>query len=297
MLTFRPQNAKSMKTLADAKAKCRRPRIEAKYDGWRFIAVIDKDREPSIYSRTGKIYTSQTPEPILEELRRLPPHTILDGEMVDTTHNKNCVAVTNVFGKSRATPSQQEFDKLSYIVFDITRVNGDDTTNIVLEGRRALIERAFELIEPQRMALTPQAPAQDEYHDLVIEMEFEGIMVKDLDAPYAAGKRGHGWFKLKSTKDIDVVVMELPIDGKGQFEGQVGKMVVGQYQDGELIARARVNCPTNAERLAMTEKSKDWIGKVLTIHHYGVLKDGLRHPTFARWRPDKPAEDCIFDNG
>lgn len=46
----------------------------------------------------------------------------------------------------------------------------------------------------------------------------------------------------------------------------------------------------------MSENPNAFIGRVLEMKHYGVLKDGLRHPTFVRWREDKEATDCTFHN-
>lgn len=310
-LTFKPHNAKKAETLDEAIAECKRPVLEPKYDGWRFIVIIDTDGDVSVWSRTGKPYKLQTPEPIMDELRRFPPNTILDGEMVDGTHNRNCVAVTNVFGKSKAKALAMEADKIQYILFDCLEIDGHDLKAVTLQERRVTLETYLVAIKAERVALTPQAPAEHEYAQLMLEQDFEGVMVKDLDAPYAIGKRGHGWFKIKSTVDIDVVIMGMELDGAGQHEGKVGRFVVGQYVDGKLVKRAAVNPYDDAMRNDMTHAAvsadtwegnpmmspNKFIGKVCTIKHYGVLKDGLRHPTFVTWREDKPAEECGFDNG
>lgn len=307
-LHFKPQNAKKADDVAAAAAQCKNPMLEPKYDGWRMIVIIGADGEPALYSRTGKTYTRQTPEPILRELRRFPPNTILDGEMVDSQHNKNCIAVTNVFGKSKNKALQIEKDRINYIVFDCIELDGQKLASAMLRARREIFNIYTNAISKlERVALTPQAPAEQEYHALFLELGYEGTIVKDNDSTYAFGKRGHGWFKIKSTVDIDVVVMGMELDGKGQHEGKVGRFVVGQYQMGELCERARVNPYDDAMRNAMTKateeaeanplQSNSFYSRVCTIKHYGVLKDGLRHPTFVKWREDKPAEECEFDNG
>ena len=35
----------------------------------------------------------------------------------------------------------------------------------------------------------------------------EGVIVKSLDAPYAAGRRGAGWLKVKPRHTLDLVVL------------------------------------------------------------------------------------------
>lgn len=317
-MDFEPHNAKKALDVAEAAAKCQRPVLEPKFDGWRMITFIDADGEPTLFSRTGHSYTRVTPEPILEELRQFPPNTILDGEMVDAIHNKNCTAVTNVFGKSRNKALQIEKDRINYIIFDCTELAGEEIADLSLEGRRFQVGGllapdmvgAVHMGGPtptfERIALTPQAPAEQEYHELFVEvMGYEGSMVKDLDSTYCYGKRGYGWFKVKATVDIDVVVMGMELDGKGQHKGKVGRFRVGQYVDGELIERVSVNPYDDAMRDAFTAAvvvaeqggTNEFIGRVCTIKHYGALKDRVRHPVFARWREDKPAEECVFDNG
>lgn len=306
MLHFRPQNAKKAESLADAVSQCKRPIIQPKWDGWRMIVIIDGTGEPSLWSRTGKPYRAQTPERILDELRQLPIYTILDGEMVDRTDNNNCVAVTNVFGKSKAKALAFEQDKIQYVIFDCIELAGWDMTNSSLEDRQAAIELHLEEnTNFDCVRLTPQAPAEPEFESVILEQGFEGIMVKDLDSVYAKGKRGWGWWKLKSTLEIDVFITGMSLDGKGQHEGKVGRFEVSQFvypEDGgdpEIVKRAMVNPYDDAMRNAMTAAidSGEFLGKVCTLKHYGVVKDGLRHPTFSRWREDKPAEDCVFDNG
>lgn len=308
-LSFKPHNAKKAEDVAEAAAKCKRPILEPKYDGWRMIAIINEEGHVTLWSRTGKPYRMQTPEPILEELAQFPAGTILDGEMVDHTDNKNCTAVTNVFGKSKAAPIQMEQDRIHYIVFDCIELGGESIADLSLEGRRFQVGG---YLAPEmtgaimlggtppsfsRIALTAQAPAEDEFHSLFLELGYEGAMVKDLDSTYAFGKRGHGWFKLKATVDIDVVITEIMLDGKGQHEGKAGRFVVAQLCEGEFMERAKVNPYDDAMRNAMTADPESFVGRVCTIKHYGVLKDGLRHPTFVKWREDKPPEECHFDNG
>lgn len=307
-LAIKPQNAKKALTVKDAVEKCNVPMLEPKYDGWRIIAQIDAAGDVTIWSRTGKPYHQLTPAPILDQLRQFPPNTILDGEIVDGTNNKNCTAVINVLGKSKNKPSQAEMDKLQFIAFDCLEIDGHDLRKDSLRSRRETFDTYICVIEGlTRIAMTVQAEATQDMYELFVAAGFEGAMVKDNMAAYAEGKRGWGWFKLKATQEIDVVVMSMGLDGKGQHEGKVGKFVVGQYQLGELCRRAHVNPYDDAMREAMTSAVlvsdldaalyNPFVGKVATIKHYGKLKDGLRHPTFVRWREDKLPEECGFDNG
>jgi ATP-dependent DNA ligase len=295
MIDFKPQQAKGA-TLDQAAKACKDPILEAKLDGWRMLVIITAEGA-RFFSRTGKEYTGRVPR-IEQELTRFPAGTILDGEIVDID-DQECTAVTNVFGKSVAQASDEEIAKLTYVAFDILEFDGNMTTHLTLRERHTFLRECYARLDVDPMYSVPTVwhdVSPDKYTEFVTS-GYEGVMVKDASKPYAKGKRGYGWFKIKEMTSIDVVVMELPHNGKGQFEGQVGKMTVGQYVDGVLVERAKVNAPNNEERLDMTHNPEKYLGRVLELKHFGRLVEGLRHPTFVRWREDKTAEECGFDNG
>lgn len=301
-MRYAPHNAKKAESIQEAASRCSRPVLEAKLDGWRLICEVTTDGV-RVFSRTKHCYDGRLPE-IEAELEKLPPDTILDGEIVSLS-DQDCTAVTNVLGKSVTQTIKQQREKLTYVAFDILEVAGVDARGNILEDRLAVLRRALERCEiDERMVTTVvQQPCEETAYLSLIAAGYEGVVIKDLDSTYASGKRGHGWFKIKATTEVDMVVMALPLDGKGQFEGQVGRMVLGQYVDGKLVERAKVKCPDNATHKAATDRPDDFIGKVCSIKHYGTVQAvdseevNFRHPTFVRWREDKLADECTYDNG
>lgn len=310
-MDFKPQNAKGVPSVTEAVTKVAEPVMEPKLDGWRMMAYVTEDGI-AVYSRTGKLYSGRLPE-VEAELAKLPVGTVLDGEVVDLK-TQDVTAVTNVFGKSVAKATQEQRDKLTYVAFDVLRIGNTDSTAAPLSKRHAVLGEMLERtgVDESRVVRISQLPVDEDVYQAILESGYEGVMVKDLTKPYAQGKRGHGWFKIKAVTDIDVVVMGMELDGKGQHEGKVGRFVVGQYQDGEIVERAKVNPYDDAMRDAMTEAVRfaqengtinEFAGRVLTIKHYGTLHQnggdqvtGLRHPVFVRWREDKPASDCTYHN-
>jgi ATP-dependent DNA ligase len=303
-MNFKPQNAKSAKTLDEAAAKCADPVMELKYDGWRLIVTVEESG-PRLWSRTAKEYTGRVPE-IEAELAKLPVGTVLDGEIVDLkTHDY--ISVTNVFGKSKAVASDEERLKLSYVAFDILNIGYADKRRSQSDGSVATLafgdRKQYLVDELTDHKLDPDLVSSSEWYDVDQQIldEFyakglEGAIIKDRAMPYMRGKRGHGWFKIKGIEDTDVIITELPKNGNGKYAGLVGHMVVSQYDNGELVQVATVNCPDDKTRIDMTESPEAYIGKVLTLKHYGKIVDGFRHPNFVKWRPDKPAEDCVVGN-
>jgi DNA ligase-1 len=296
-LDFKPQQAKKADSVAEAIKKCSDPTMELKYDGWRLIVIVTENG-PTLWSRAGKEYTGRIPE-IEEKLGRLPVGTILDGEIVDLeTHDY--ISVTNVFG-GKGLKDKDKRDKLTYVAFDIIEHDYQDHTTEPLTIRRDILGSALGTVgittAQDRIQVSKTYDCTDDQFQEFLEQGFEGAVVKDLAMPYMKGKRGHGWFKLKGVEEIDVVIMELPHDGKGKYFGLVGKMTVGQYNHlGELVPVANVNCPDDAQRIDMTHNPEKYIGRVFEMKHYGKIVDGYRHPNWVRWREDKLAEECLTDD-
>jgi ATP-dependent DNA ligase len=128
-------------------------------------------------------------------------------------------------------------------------------------------------------------------------------MVKWLDAPYGSGKRGAGWWKLKPQATVDVVVMGYK-PGEGSFEGLVGAIMFGQYDNGKLIYRGKCSGMDLTERYDFTENADDYIGTVIEVAHMGLMEPSseyplgaFRHPQFKRTRPDRNAESVVRHDG
>lgn len=311
-MDFEIQSAKGSKdrniTVEWAVRQCDDPILEPKYDGWRIVIIRTADGVRVFGGRNGKEYTGQAPE-IEAAAMAFPPGTILDGELVAMTMGEDglwCSNFTTVqtamaskIDGPKAVAQKIAREKLRYIAFDLIRYAGGELGHLPLADRRTHLEVAINRDQPGALiSATIQLPATQESHDALVASGMEGSIVKDLTKPYAFGKKGHGFFKLKGTTTIDVVVMDLPLDGKGQHLGKVGRMVCGAYRDGSLDERCKVNAPNNLERLQMTNDPDAFIGRIAEVKVYGFdAKTGSpRHPTFLRWREDKVPTDCKWSN-
>lgn len=112
--------------------------------------------------------------------------------------------------------------------------------------------------------------------------DVEGYVLKDGNL--------NRWFKLKPVLTADLIVTRIK-PGKGKYEGQAGALICSTYDGREM---ANVSGMSDAERADITDGD---IGRVVEVSYQYVGEGGrLRHPAFVRWRDDKPAKDCLFND-
>ena len=96
---------------------------------------------------------------------------------------------------------------LRAMVFDVLHLDGEDLIDLPASERFAALEaRLPEELRVPRI-VTDDAAEADRFLDDALERGHEGVMVKALDAPYEAGRRGTGWLKVKRAHTLDLVVL------------------------------------------------------------------------------------------
>jgi DNA ligase-1 len=58
-----------------------------------------------------------------------------------------------------------------------------------------------------RRIVTGDSKAATVFSHEALARSYEGVMVKALEAPYEAGSRGAGWFKIKEVHTFDLTVI------------------------------------------------------------------------------------------
>lgn len=282
--------------------------VEPKADGWRLLAHVH-DNGVDLYSRTGKSYTGRMPHVEAELLDRFPAGTWLDGEAVAFGIDKDTGNIVQEWGVAQSVlsthgrhPKRQD---TTYVVFDLLAHGGLDIRTLPFRARRDALETIFDT-PFAALTLMVQMPATEDSHEALIASGFEGSVVKALDAPYASGKRGKGWWKIKPQATIDAIVTGYK-PGEGGFKGLIGAIEFAQHDaDGNLIHRGRCSGMDFRTRVWMTENIDRLVAEqaVIEVKHMGTMPatDGypcgsLRHPQYKRRRTDKtPAEVTLHDS-
>jgi DNA ligase-1 len=130
----------------------------------------------------------------------------------------------------------------------------------------------------------------DRYAADQVEAGFEGIMIKDLDAPYEC-KRSTSWMKYKPVYDYDLTVIGIE-EGTGKNLGRMGALVCEGVDDGKNITVNVGSGYTDEERQSYWNDKSLVIGQTAVVMADAITqnRDGtysLRFPRFKTFRDDK----------
>ena len=282
---------------------------EPKYDGFRAIAFVDGD-ECLLQSRGGKPLSRYFPEISLP-----PGRYVLDGEIIidsadghedfGALQNRIHPAASRIAMLAEETPAH-------YVAFDVLALGDDTLLDQPFQERRRVLENDV----PGPPDLTPLSR---EPGDAEPWLEGgEGVVAKDLGAPYRPGER-KGMFKIKRLRTIDAVVVGYR---PGKEEDTVGSLILGLYdQDGKLHVVGHSSGLRAKEKRDLvaklepyetghrghgdasrwkSEKELEWIDlrpeQVVEVTFDHVSGGRIRHGTkILRWREDKAPRECKLE--
>jgi ATP-dependent DNA ligase len=282
---------------------------EPKFDGFRAIAFVDGD-EFVIQSRGAKPLGRYFPE-----LRFPPGRYVIDGEIViDAPDGQQDFGAL----QQRIHPAASRIAMLAeqtpahYIAFDLLAREDELLLALPFAERRA----ALQDLTGNGIGLTPLTRDPDGTADWL--RDGEGVVAKDLHAPYRPGER-KGMVKVKRVRTIDAVVVGYR---PGKEAGTVGSLILGLYGDGgELHVVGHSSGLRAAEKRALvdrlapyetgergsgdpsrwqSERELEWIALrpelVVEVTFDHASGGRIRHGTkILRWRDDKPPTDCRLE--
>jgi len=197
--------------------------IEFKFDGMR-LQCHKKGEVVEIYSRRLERITHMFPD-LVNEIKSLDcKEIIFEGEALafDKTHNKYLSFQETMHRRRKHKIGKMSEDfPLNLFVFDIMFFDGVDLTNEVYLKRREYLERIFPIgsLKISEKHIVESIEELESLFEQSVRGNLEGIMAKDLNAIYTAGKRKFAWIKLKksygsSVDTVDVVIVGYYL-GKG----------------------------------------------------------------------------------
>ena len=198
------------------------------------------------------------------------------------------------FGSRTSVEDLRRRTPLTPFFFDVLHADGDDLLDLSYEQRSARLAAAVPdpLRVPRMVAGTLDAAVA--FQADALARGHEGVLVKALDAPYAAGRRGAGWIKVKPRITLDLVVLAAEW-GHGRRQGWLSNLHLGARADdgkGFVMLGKTFKGLTDemltwqTERLLALETGRE--GITVHVHPELVVRDRLRRsadePSLPRWR-------------
>src|ERR1700677_1722300 len=310
----RPMLAASASSISDALAKIggdAEAAVEWKLDGIRIQAHLEQGAV-RLFTRTLDEITGRLPE-VAATLAKLPVRAaVFDGELIALRADGRPLP----FQDTAARTASQEAGPgvpLSVFLFDVLHADGADLIDLPYRRRHAELAQVVppDLLTPR--LVTGSVDAASEFFRDALAHGHEGVVVKSLDAPYAAGRRGSGWIKVKPRHTVDLVVLAVEW-GHGRRRGWLSNLHLGARDPdtGSFVMLGKTFkgltdelLTWQTERLlALEDRSDSWTvyvrpELVVEIAFDGVQRSprypgglALRFARVLRYREDKTAAEA-----
>ena len=272
--------------------------LDYKLDGVRVLAIYDVESDSvTMYSRNGKQFINfgHIEKEIVDTLAsKFEESMVLDGEMVSSSfqalmkqvHRKDNVEATDAKFALFDVLTLKEFvqgeselgcwDRHQQLQDLLADAKTD--SNIFVVDK---VECDFDTEEGQKIF--------KEYNAMAIEKGFEGIMIKDRNAPYEC-KRSHYMLKAKPFIEVSLEVVATE-EGTGRNEGKLGALICEGTDDDKFI-RVNVGSGLTDDNRDEFWASKDkLVGQIVEVRADAITKNqdadnewSLRFPRFLRFR-------------
>jgi ATP-dependent DNA ligase I len=233
-----PMLAASAPDVAAALSRISPAAAEWKIDGIR-IQVHRSGDHVAVFTRTLDDITARVPEIVEAVLAFQADSAILDGEAVALAADgrPRPFQVTASRTASHAdVAAQRAATPLTAFLFDLLHLNGADLIEEpAAERHRQLAQVVPETLLIPRIVTSDPAEAE-EFLAGAIGRGHEGVVLKSLDSPYRAGRRGSEWIKVKPRHTLDLVILAAEW-GHGRRRGVLSNLHLGARdpETGDLV--------------------------------------------------------------
>jgi len=278
--------------------------FEVKWDGYRAVAEV-RDKVVSLYSRNNISFAKRF-APVVESLQKFTFDVVLDGEVV----------VVDDQGRpdfQMLQHYQEGKGHLLYAVFDLLYFQGHDLTNLPLLRRKELLKKI--LPSDPRIRFSDHVAKEGVlFYRVAREKGLEGIIAKQGQSIYEAGRRSGQWLKIKTRLTQEGVIAGFTEPGGGRK--YFGALVLGAYEGDALVPIGLVGSGFTAKELKdlyeqlaplvrnesplsrkpETNATVTWVRPELVCEvslSEWTVEGSMRHPVFLRMREDKDAREVM----
>ncbi|MCX8206136.1 MAG: ATP-dependent DNA ligase [Candidatus Micrarchaeota archaeon] len=289
LMPVRPALAERLPSPEEIAKRLGKCLVEAKYDGFR-LQCHKKGDKVEIFSRRMERMTNMLPE-VVSAIRQLKcKDMIFEGEALaynEQTGEFYPFQQTIQRKRKHGVDEKAAEMPLRLFAFDLLYVDGKDISQEPLHARRKMLEgliKGSQLIAPSESYITSSADEIEAHFQDFVSRGLEGLMAKDLSAPYTAGARKFAWVKLKRSyrgelsDTVDIAIIGY-YAGKGaraqlKFGGVLGAVYDPHTDTFQTIAKVGSGF-TEEQMKALEEKLS-----VIRVKKPNARVRSLMEPTF-----------------
>jgi len=269
-----------------------------------------------LFTRTLDDITARLPE-VVAALAGLPVRTaVFDGELIALRPDGRPYAFQDTAARAASdtrTTSEIAPVPLSVFLFDVLHLDGADLLDLPDQQRHDALAAVVPPAMLMPRLVTDSPDKATAFFSDALARGHEGVVVKALTTPYAAGRRGAGWIKVKPRHTLDLVVLAVEW-GHGRRQGWLSNLHLsardpatgGWVMLGKTFKGLTDELLTwqTAKLLELEDHRDDWTvyvrpELVVEIAFDGVQRSprypggvALRFARVLRYREDKPAAEA-----
>jgi DNA ligase 1 len=287
--------------------------VEWKWDGIR-AQLIHREGRVFLWSRGEELITERFPE-IAAAALRLPPGTVLDGEIVAFADGKPrpFADLQQRIGRQRRVREVAEGVPVIFLAYDVLEDSRQDIRGRPLRERRL---RLVDVVAGSVLRVSQDVPGASwpQLADLRRDSRargVEGLMLKRWTSPYRPGRRRGDWWKWKIEPFTMDAVLVYAQPGSGRRATVFTDYTFAVWRGAELVPVAKAYSGLSDEEIDELDRwirrhTTERFGPVSAVEPVHVFELGfeaiarstrhksgiaVRFPRILRWRRDKPPRE------
>ncbi|HEX54517.1 MAG TPA: ATP-dependent DNA ligase [Candidatus Altiarchaeales archaeon] len=314
--------AQKVENVSEALKKLGIAAFEIKYDGAR-LQIHKYNNVVELFTRRLENVTRQFPEVVKYAEENIKANSaIVEGEMVaiiskENRHPRPFQDLSKRIKRKYNIEEMIEKIPVEVNLFDIVYYNGKQLIDEKFNERRKILRKIINETNLFRLSdqlVTDDVKKAEEFYERALDLGHEGVMAKNLDAPYQPGSRVGYMYKIKPIMET----LDLVIVGATWGEGRrahwlgsyllavrdpdtgdfltIGRMATG-FTDDQLKEMTSILKPLITEQIGKEVKLKPKI--VVEVGYEEIQRSptyesgyALRFPRLIRIRDDKQVKDA-----
>ncbi|MFH1126186.1 MAG: ATP-dependent DNA ligase [Candidatus Altiarchaeota archaeon] len=296
--------------------------FEVKYDGAR-VQIHKNVSRVELYTRRLENVTKQFPELVKSSFENInAKEAIIEGEIVaikslEDRHPRPFQDLSRRIKRKYDIDQMVKKIPIEVNLFDLIYLNGESKIEQSFSERRRLLEEVVSATESFRLSeqlVTEDEEKAEDFYEHAIDLGHEGVMIKNMSAPYKPGSRVGYMYKLKPVMESLDLIISGATWGEGRRAHWFGSFLLSAHDPakGEFLEIGRLGTGLTDEQfkemtellrpLVIEEKGQEVkikpkiVVEVIyeEIQHSPTYTSGyaLRFPRLVRIRNDKGPLDA-----